>query len=507
MTNLPKRKKGELNINIELKVDTNGILHVRATETIKGKSKEITIKNITVGLSDEDLEEIKKKNQKLYKSITREGENTIDHKKLKEEIKEAENCDDLIDKYDILMSYSKVLIKNIDEFGKNLDNETLIEKYYLYIQQLFNFYIKILCMKGEVTKEDEETIIKNIKKYIGIIIEKSPLYLDNLVRIINKVKKQDKEYIFYDIIIYIFEELKKLENRCSKTENKFCKHHSLLFLGKIITYFKEYIIDIDYIPDNSLKKTCVNLLKFSYEKIAGITSGACKLCEEYMTREKLIVSNGTGYTYDRKSLQYNIDDEEEKLHNVINNFGKILLELGEQNTIKKAKCLANMVKIGLVLLGQSNYKYYYELGKKCINIIGDNNAEKCKEWYKEFKIIFKDMENRIDELNKDNIKERVISKNQELFDEIEDKYNNCLHSLEFIKYILQKHPYKEYEEGKNINFNKPKDLLKHLESKYSPDQFKFIEDTEDTGNEKKELEFCIYEKINSYLKEIIREFE
>ena len=167
MTNLPKRKKGELNINIELKVDTNGILHVRATETIKGKSKEITIKNITVGLSDEDLEEIKKKNQKLYKSITREGENTIDHKKLKEEIKEAEeeseNCDDLIDKYDILMSYSKVLIKNIDEFGKNLDNETLIEKYYLYIQQLFNFYIKILCMKGEVTKEDEETIIKNIK--------------------------------------------------------------------------------------------------------------------------------------------------------------------------------------------------------------------------------------------------------------------------------------------------------------------------------------------------------
>ena len=69
------------------------------------------------------------------------------------------------------------------------------------------------------------------------------------------------------------------------------------------------------------------------------------------------------------------------------------------------------------------------------------------------------------------------------------------------KYILQKYPYKEYEEDKNINFSL--DLLQHLESKYSPDQFKFIEDTEDTGNEKKQLEFCIYEKINSYLKQMI----
>ena len=221
MTNLPKRKKGELKINIELNVDTNGILYVRATETINGESKEITIKNDTVGLTEEELEEIKKKNQKLFESITTKGENTINSKKLKKELKEVleayEESDDLKDKYDILIIGSRELEKHIDLFGTNFDNETLFEKYYLYIEQLFNFYIKILCMKGEVKKEDEITIIKKIKKYIERVIEKNILYLDNLVRIINKIKEQSKEHIFYEIIIYIFEELKKLENKCSKT--------------------------------------------------------------------------------------------------------------------------------------------------------------------------------------------------------------------------------------------------------------------------------------------------
>ncbi len=102
---------------------------------------------------------------------------------------------------------------------------------------------------------------------------------------------------------------------------------------------------------------------------------------------------------------------------------------------------------------------------------------------KEFKEIFNELENTIDEIKKDNIKERVITKNQELFDEIEDKYNNSENIFEFIKYILEKYPYKEYKEdknNKNINFNEfSLELVQKLELKYSPIHFKFIEDTED----------------------------
>ena len=509
MTNLPKRKKGELNINIEFNANVNGILTVTATEDINGGSIEITIKNDAVGLTDKDIEKIRKKNAKLYekKEKTTKGKDEKDYVELKSEIKFYEDKynkledNDEESKYGLLINYISAFQDLIDSFdNENFDNETMIEKFYIHIRKLFELYTELLCMVKQLEPGVKNQIIGKIKKYINIFIRNSPLYLDDLVKIINETKEKNKN-AFHEIIINIFEELKTCGKKCLKDNKQFCKYHSLFFFRKIISYLKEYIIDIDNIRKKDLKDKCSNFVKLSNDNIAGILSGACKFCDECFTEEKLIVSNNTGFTVGQNNIQLKNKEDNERNCIVLDNFSKILLELGDQNTIKKALCIANMIKIGYKFLGDINYEYYYDLGKKCINIIGDNNAEKCKKWYKEFIEIFEEIEKRIDELNKDNIKERVITKNQELFDEIEDKYNNCLHSLEFIKYILQKYPYKEYIEDKNINFSL--DLLQHLESKYSPDQFKFIEDTEDTGNEKKELEFCIYEKINSYLKQMI----
>ena len=46
LNNLPKKKKGEVKINVKIFIDVNGILTVTATEKSTGNSVETQIKNI-----------------------------------------------------------------------------------------------------------------------------------------------------------------------------------------------------------------------------------------------------------------------------------------------------------------------------------------------------------------------------------------------------------------------------------------------------------------------------
>ena len=61
LRNLPKKKRGEVKVNVKFNVDVNGILTVTATEKSTGNSIETKIKNDTVGLTNEDIEKIKQK--------------------------------------------------------------------------------------------------------------------------------------------------------------------------------------------------------------------------------------------------------------------------------------------------------------------------------------------------------------------------------------------------------------------------------------------------------------
>ena len=61
----------------------------------------------------------------------------LDYSNLKETLKEYKDaykeCEDDESKYNIIMNYNNTLEEFIDLFEKNFDNETIIEKYYLYL--------------------------------------------------------------------------------------------------------------------------------------------------------------------------------------------------------------------------------------------------------------------------------------------------------------------------------------------------------------------------------------
>ena len=135
-----------------------------------------------------------------------------DYSNLKQTLKEFQDAyneeEEDEDKYNILLNYNCILEEFINLFDKDFDNETLVEKYYIYIKQLIQSYTKLMNMKENITKGDIENILKNIKEYIKIFTKQNSGYLDDLVEI---MKEMNKKY-FYEIIVIIMEQL----NECGK---------------------------------------------------------------------------------------------------------------------------------------------------------------------------------------------------------------------------------------------------------------------------------------------------
>ena len=215
-------------------------------------------------------------------------------------------------------------------------------------------------------------------------------------------------------------------------------------------------------------------------------------------------------------LNFGEGEDKEKYELVLENYEKILrtfpsnddnIEDRNNNqifnpmpTIKEAICIANIIKINLNFLGNTNYKRLYKLCERCEFITQNYEEEKKKEWYIEFEKLFRNIKstyNTIQE-NLERKKEEIKKKYKEIFDLIENKYNKKINNFEFIKFILEKYPYDDYEKDKqkkrDLFSQESQELLQFLMAKYHPDNYNNNDD-----NEESQLKFCIIEVIDSYL--------
>ena len=200
ITGLSPKPKGETKISVEFKIDVNGILYVKAIEESEknGKKIELTIKNDDITFTNEEMEKMKKKMEEMSKDVKyKELTQGMDYSNIKTTLKTYQdaydNCgeDEEENKQIYLNNFNETLEDFIDKFNKDFDNETLLEKYYLYVQQLFSSYIKTL--ECELDKSEQKTIFNKIKKYLLIFIDKSSAYLDNLVETLSKMPKSKKK--------------------------------------------------------------------------------------------------------------------------------------------------------------------------------------------------------------------------------------------------------------------------------------------------------------------------
>ena len=514
LTGLTKKPKGKVNILVKFFIDANGILNVTGTEedSNKNNSIELKLKCDMVNYTDDEINELRKKNEKYFKKS--KNNKGLDYNSLKETLTELldsyNSCEDNEEKFEILNNYNNTLEEFIDLFDKNnFDNERILEKYYIYIKELFISYKQTLNMEEIKSNEEiKNNIIKKTKEYISEFIVKSSGYLFNLVEIIKDFPKK----IFYEIIVFIMEEFNKCGKNTLKQKKKFCKYQTLIYFEKTKWYFEKYIEKYTNLAtcDKIISDNCKIQKETSEIYIKDIHSGAILLCEDSLKTGKLI-QTFSGFTKMRKGLSYGNKDEEEKNTIVLQNYEKLLSEcqmkqlkhLSEEDKQRimkeEAMCIANIIKINHKLLGNTNYSNYCKLAERCLFLVEKLEIDENIEWFKEFMEIY----NEIKDLNKISSTNEIIDniKNEfkEHFTEIDKIFNEARKNNninEFIKYILQTTPYDGYEEDKKNNILKKKDpneLINYLSIKYHPNDYEL------TNKKDKQLRFCKIEYIDSLL--------
>ena len=177
-------------------------------------------------LTDRDIKKLKEKNRKYFLKTTI-IKKTLDFSNLNETLKDFQEAYNEVeeeeDKYWIFINYNETLEEFVDSFDiNNFDNEIIVEKYYTYIIQLINSYIKTLKLQAYCKEEDQAQMKEKIKKYCDILIKINlnyPIFIiENELKSLIEDKKLKK--IFFEIIMFVVEKLNELAKECLQKKRK-----------------------------------------------------------------------------------------------------------------------------------------------------------------------------------------------------------------------------------------------------------------------------------------------
>ena len=563
---LKKRPRGKTKVVVTFDIDINGILIVNAKEESENndgqKMDPIIIKNDDISLSPEKIEKLKEKNKYMLDKI-KLNDLSSDYSNLKEILKKYKDAYlKCLGEYDektrteegkktdtnenedneeedeeeaivYITNFNNTLEEFIDSFDidNNYDNETIVEKYYLYIRELFISYIETLKLKIE--GGEKRDIITKIEQYINKFINKNSDYVTNLLEILNhgtdgktptkkttKTKFEKLRRIFYGIVIFVMEKLNEYGNNYIKSNKKYCKYYSLICFEQANEYYEKYLSKI---KEALLEKKEILKLKeqrkLCKEKINDITCGAIVLCNETFKGgyilENEIKSLQTGNTNTIRILtignlvkDIEIEDYIKKIDTykiVLNYYEQILstIQSSEEykyNTKKEAICIANIIKINQILEQMDNNSLtLLRYAKRCKYIIDSNkDGEQFKKekWCHEFDKLYnilKEKEPKHEEFDK--ISPKIKAKYPDIFNNIEKEFIKKSSKDNFIKFILKEYPYTNYEnDKKNKLFDKYSlELVNFLIEKYYPDNYHYSED------EQSQLKYCIIHEISKKL--------
>ena len=526
ISGLTPRKMGETVVLVTFDIDINGILTVKAeeqSENNEGQKIELTIKNDDIIFTGKELDELKRKNSEMLETMKSNFlSSEIDYTNLKKTLKQYQDAYNKCNKETICegedddddpriiykSNFNNTLEEFIDKLDKNFDNETVLEKFYLYVKELFLSYVETL--KLAINRGDKKHIMDKIKEYIEVFINKSSGYLNNLLEILQGLGKKTKFRIFfYNIIIFVFEKLNKEGKECIKNNKKFCKYHSLMYFEQANMYYKKYCSDMDEDLLNLKDKNSLNDQKEIFlDYIKNIKSGAIVLCEDSFKAGRLIseeiISKGTGFTNDIKKYSFgNIENNIEKYKIVLSNYESILssIQTSDKPSNKEAICIANIIKLNEILgeLDNKN-RFLLNLAERCLFIIDNIEIDKKEEWYKDFIRLYnklKEMQPPEEDYNKKF--KKIKEAHRDIFKEIENQFLSKKKEIDFIKFILDRHPYKNYKKDKqkkDFTTYSP-ELIKFLLEQYHPDNY-----TPGTNDKEVQLQFYIFHEISKRLKDI-----
>ena len=508
INDIPMKKAGEIIFDVTYQVDVEGILTVSAQmKDDPSKKNWKVIKNDNIGLTEDEL--MKRNSMQNYdpkKYIEEFKENDNIKKKMKKLHALYEKELKFDKKMQYLKNFSKTLSEFIDTFDTYTNNETVFEKYYLYLQGLFDSYNVYFSKSTKDDKNYEKEIIAKIKKYFSKISILDIYYIKGLIEKLFGIKEQKYE-MFQEIIVLIMGILTERGEKVQKESKKWSRYKAKNIFNEVLnlstTYLKED--DLLLLDDTSISE---NWEKYMNE---------CKKSIQIINASTKIEIGNERENYELYNKKPN--EDEEYLELVLDNFRDALRQLeNEQEKFDlelEAIILANIAKIKYKYLNHNNKKSIMEeiqgissesvrRAMSAANIYHKNVESTA--WYKEIKKIDMEVNEYFlieDERSSGGFKHQIKHDHREIFDELEQQFQK--NNLEIIKFVLKKYPPKDYIQDPNKTIDvqwseNAKNTVYNLCCKYAPDNY-----PKETEEEK--LKYTIVSEISTRLNSIYNEMK
>ena len=478
LVNLPMKPKNEVDFEVTFDLDEDSILTVTAVEkNNKSNCNSIVIKNDKGGLSKNEIEEAKKRQNDEYGSNLEPA--MIIERNYKKEINKLYNeintLTDPKEQYYTIIKLKNTIENFVNSFNKeNMENETYKQKMYYYLTYLFNCYSSLLNFKNLISDEEKDDIISKVKNYLQNFEKTGTSYGSTLV----KIFKDNDNDIFGEFCIQIlgYYSQRGTEYYANpfSNEKKNAKHYLEEALSIIRKYsVKEKIQNNSYLLDRFISiedniNELLNILKAeSIEKYCASFSKDMLIREdEFSTEEKKI------------DILDRFKDALAFLKNPRKRADKLL----------KAIYLANIVKIEFKMFNSNNYDALLKMIDDCISLkldvpqgCGSRVEGPQLEWFNEICKIKQEIEKKKEQL-KLNPKEDENKIKEELkytLDEINFYYQKG--KIDFFFYVLKYHKpigldddyiFQTRGQLENKYYEDTKKFLKKMRRLYNPVRYK-----------------------------------
>ena len=513
LIDLPKKPAGKVNCNITFSIDENGILLATATETSIGIKESIKLINDKMIGENQIIDEINRST--IFLIIDNMNNNFIQvtnyKKNINDYIRYYSESYSKEDKLKYISNLSKELILFINTFDKE-GNDTLGNKYFLYIKALFESYNKKLKLNSILEQNEIDNIIYHCKYFLKL--------LSNF---------QNTNYKSYIELLYLFDiPLSKEEKEQSAKEEKLITDTRNNILFDLVTYSMELIEERAEIIQNMklqlsqynskyLFQSCIQISELfikserelaKFHKINDRHNFCFKKCKNEINKINANSLVEIGKTKNTGKLFENKNLKREELLILLDNFREALQNIKGANEYEyEAIIKANIVKINYKYLQSTNYSELIKMAEQSVSF--GKSLKKDPEqmnWYFEIYNILEELKKKkeIKEKEIEDILDNMIKNERKyIFDEIKE-YRKKTH-LEFLEFILRKYPplnssFKMKTNIKDEWKKNPKKLILKLSRNYHPDHLGLKTDTLE-----EKLNYRIYQTISSELNAIISE--
>lgn len=519
LKDLPRLPKGKVQIKVTFTLDENNILSATAVENISGISNEIKVESV------KKQSESRKTIGKLSDSVWAEEKSKIAKYDLNKYLTDYQKETDINKKIKILENYNKILEIQIKDINPNENSEGIngknIERYFFYVYQLLESYEEMLhlAIDQNLLKIKQDDILTIVKKYISIFKFQNIYYIEQIIDLFKDTEANFFLKIFHEGII----KLNEMGFYYIETIQKCSRYFAKLYFEEVINLYKKYKFSENETLYDIEPMILVKEEKEKSEfKLFEINSNAISLIKKSQKEGKLIhelknnildpkkwEGEGTGFTYfinkvdiEKRMLsndEYNlILDELERIYLELKSQIELLEEEQKKDTAKQLGiCLGNIVKIKYSFLKGKKYAEYLKYLDLCLFYakMSGNNDESFK-WYNDALELQEEIKKKNQSMN-----QKIISNVEEELNIIESYYRNP-NKIEFINYILEKWPYKNYNKSirpaqydwNTIN----EELIEFLSKQYYPDSYP-------QGTQEEKYLHRIIVKISQLLNEILNE--